>query len=110
MHLIGIEVDAFLLKFLQQRLYGLVLLGGEGHHDFLYAESARDIVDSLQTQQHQHRARQGQCIESGTGRHADGARHPQAGSRRKPAHHMLLEDDGAGSDEADTRHYLCGDT
>lgn len=105
---IGVHLHPVCLDALDELFDCVARRGGEAQFHGDVAQLRDEEVQHLQAQQDHHRGDQGGHVHACAASQADSRRYPQARRRGQSSDHVLLEDDGARSQEADARHHLCG--
>ena len=108
LHLEGTDGDVFFLQPTEDFADGLLRLRTESQLHGGPAQLGDEGVQGFQSHEHQAGSDGGHDKEAGATGQTDGSGHPQAGCGGQTAHHVLLEDDGAGTEEADAGNDLGG--
>ena len=69
-------------------------------------EAVQEVVEGFESDEDEGCGDGSQKVHASTAGHADGCCHPDTGSGSESAYGVLLEDDGAGTDETDASHHL----
>ena len=97
---------AFLFDFTDEFLHAVPWWSREIQFDGRGSQLRYQIIQHLQSHQHHHRSNSCSHIHTRSASQSDSCRHPQTSSRSQAPDHILLEDDGTGTQESDTRNHL----